>query len=540
VLLSSAVAGAVLLALSERQLRLILMGGSGLLAFASLILVATGDGERAVGLAVVVAAAIVLASAVKHHHSGIKLTLSDLALTFAGTIPFMLKQYRLAAAATLSGLFALLVAAILILIYGGGANLPWSVRLILAVLAVGLVILVYAGLGGAKTFRPLHTRTPGYLASFAASVLDLASWWRVGSLRMADIDADPLPLLAAMPPTRNIKPDILFIQHESLFNPGLYGLAVEPEIAGVFTPEDGQHGTMKVEIFGGGSWQSEFSILTGLACTSFGPDSYFLFRKGVGKFRHSLATSLATKGYRTQLVSACRRNFLNSDAFYAAIGMTDRHFIDDMALDPDSFEATNSDQIFLGEVERILAADRAGEPRFTLVLTNFNHGPHDRRLVAPGMHEDARAFALSSFNDPHYGEYYARLAETAAAWRHLRTAILASGRPTLVVRYGDHQPTMIRRIEKSLGLAFDDPRQFHTFWAMEGLNLDLPAFARPDPLDIAFLGAIAMSAAGVGLDPVSATRLSLMEDCGSDYFNSRSLKKRRFHRRLVMDGLVVA
>src|SRR5258708_25189604 len=85
---------------------------------------------------------------------------------------------------------------------------------------------------------------------------------------------------------------------------------------------------------------------------------------------------------------------------------------------------------------------------FLYALTNFNHGPHNRRLVAPGRFESERAFAAASLPDAHYAEYYARLVETAVTWNRLKSELAARfpGLPMLVVNYGDHQPVMALRI----------------------------------------------------------------------------------------------
>src|SRR5258708_35356173 len=99
---------------------------------------------------------------------------------------------------------------------------------------------------------------------------------------------------------------------------------------------------------------------------------------------------------------------------------------------------------------------------FLYALTNFNHGAHNRRLVAPGRFEAERAFAAASLPDACYAEYYARLAETAATWNRLKSALSSRfpGRPMLIVHYGDHQPVAIRRIAAKLKLPIDARRQF--------------------------------------------------------------------------------
>ena len=110
----------------------------------------------------------------------------------------------------------------------------------------------------------------------------------------------------------------------------------------------------------------------------------------------------------------------------------------------------------------------------------------------------------------------------------------------LAIRYGDHQPVMTRRIERAFGLPEDNRRHLKTFYAIEGINMEpVSNPATPGtPLDVAFLGTIALQAGGLPLDEIFATRAGLFYDCGSAYFNSTSERKRQFHRSLVDLGVV--
>jgi hypothetical protein len=246
------------------------------------------------------------------------------------------------------------------------------------------------------------------------------------------------------------------------------------------------------------------------------------------------------------LASSCRRNFLSYDAFYRSIGIRERIFADDFPppFDVSQFETTNSDTIFLEAAfaahTKAIADDPS--PRFLYALTNFNHGPHDRRLAAPGQFERERAFAASSLPDAQYAEYYARLAATASTWKRLKLELARTfpKRPMLIVHYGDHQPVMAKRIDRQLKLPDDARRAFRTFYAMESLNT-CPDRLAPGPgpdLDIAFLGTVALQQAGLPLDPIFATRASLLEHCRDTYFASPSERKRRFHRTLVDLGMI--
>jgi phosphoglycerol transferase MdoB-like AlkP superfamily enzyme len=239
--------------------------------------------------------------------------------------------------------------------------------------------------GGAASFRRIAAEPRCFLSSLMASLIDTLSWRQVGGFALSDIADDPLPLMAAVPPRTTSYPDIIVIQHESIFDPRVYGLPIERIVDGFLSPKDGAYGKLNVDIFGGGSWQSEFSLLTGLSSASFGPNSYFLFKRGVGRFHHSLPRSLAALGYKTLLTSSCRRNFLNYDDFYRSIGITDRIFTDDFPppFDLARFEATNSDALFLDAALDAFATRIAADPapQFLYALTNFNHGPHTRRLI---------------------------------------------------------------------------------------------------------------------------------------------------------------
>jgi hypothetical protein len=543
ILILAAVTGAV--ALTERSVRHLPFAIAALFVNVVLLLVFVADLERAVLLAGVLALAIAGASVVKFDHSALKLTVSDLPLVFAGTVPFLVVQYPREMWRVLMAGILLVFASIAIVFYAAGP--PLSLELRIPLFGIALIGLAAAWIKrDPVSLRLSLTEQRCFYSTFMASLVDPLSWRQFGRLALSDIANEPLPLQAAVPARSAVHPDIIVIQHESVFDPRIFGLPVEPVVEALLSPENGLHGSLNVDIFGGGSWQSEFSLLTGLSSASFGSSSYYLFKRGAGRFHSSLPYSLTSLGYWTTLVSSCRRSFLNYDEFYGSIGMKERIFIDDFAppFDVRGFEATSSDALFLNAVIDAHADRVAGDPtpQFLYVLTNFNHGPHHRRLVRPGQFEKERAFAAASLPDPEYAEYYARLAETASTWQTLRRKLADRfpARPILVVHYGDHQPVLTRRIDRQLGLAVDPRRAFRTFYAMEALNMPPAQFrtGRNGDLDIAFLATVALQQAGLPLDPIFSTRASLLDDCGETYFASASERKRQFHRTLVDLGMI--
>ncbi len=530
-------------AMTERSVEHLPFAVAALLFNAALLLICLADAERAILLSGLLAVAIAGISIVKFNHSALKLTVSDLPLAFAGTVPFFVLQYPRMMLGVLAGGVIFAAASIAVLFQAAGS--PVSIIFRIPLFCLALVGFAKASTSKeAASLRLTLTQGRCFYSTFMASLGAPASWRQFGALALSDIANEPLPLREATPSRSACSPDIIVIQHESVFDPRIFGLPVEPGVEAFLSPSDGESGRLNVDIFGGGSWQSEFSLLTGLSSASFGSSAYYLFQKGAGRFHSSLPRSLASLGYKTTLISSCRRGFLSYDKFYSSIGIEERIFADELPppFDVRRFEATNSDAVFLDAVidahTRTITSDPT--PRFLYVLTNFNHGPHSRQLVPQGQFESERTFAAASCRDAGYAEYYTRLAETATTWKRLKDKLASSapGRPVLIVHYGDHQPVLTKQIDQHLKRPEDGRSRFRTFYAIEALNIpDFTAGPGAD-LDIAFLGTVALQRAGVALDPIFATRASLLDDCGEAYFASASERKRRFHRTLVDLGLI--
>ena len=109
--------------LAERSVEHLRLAIAALCFSAAVLLLAVADFERAILLSSILAAAVFGASSVKYNHSGLKLTVTDLPLVFAGTVPFLIAQYPIAAMSVLVGGIALIAAAIAALLY-----VPFSER----------------------------------------------------------------------------------------------------------------------------------------------------------------------------------------------------------------------------------------------------------------------------------------------------------------------------------------------------------------------------------------------------------------------------
>ena len=292
------VAAIAVIWLAERSVEHLKLAIAALCFSAAVLLFVVTDLERAILLSAILAAAIFGASSIKYNHSGLKLIVTDLPLAFAGTVPFFIVQYPLAVIAALAGGIALILAAAAALLYVRGPPVSLELQVLLfSVACIGLAA-AYRASGGAVSFQRIAALRRCFLSTFIASLLNPLSWRQFGDLTLSDMAQHPLPLMAAVPARSLDYPDIIVIQHESIFDPRIFGLPVEPIVEAFLSPTNGLHGSLNVDIFGGGSWQSEFSLLTGLSSASFGSNAYFLFKRGVGRFHSSLPNTLTALGYQ--------------------------------------------------------------------------------------------------------------------------------------------------------------------------------------------------------------------------------------------------
>jgi len=77
--------------------------------------------------------------------------------------------------------------------------------------------------GGTVSFQRIAAQRRCFYSTFMASLIDPYCWRQFGGLALSDISNDPLPLMAAVPARTIDYPDIIIIQHESIFDPRIFG-----------------------------------------------------------------------------------------------------------------------------------------------------------------------------------------------------------------------------------------------------------------------------------------------------------------------------
>lgn len=321
-------------------------------------------------------------------------------------------------------------------------------------------------------------------------------------------------------------PDIVFFLNESAMPPGVYPSLIYPaELKDFFAGADGIIHPLRVETFGGGTWLTDFSALTGLSTRSFGSMRNFVANFMTGRLRHSLPQYLKACGYETSMIYPASTDFAGVGRFYEAIGF-DRIIDLKIHKAPDQRQR---DAFYLNEAAKILEANvssRAPKPQFIVVSSMSTHSPWDYRF-APELLRETEALRWNA--DAEFDEYLWRLV-VAKRDRDAFRARLSEKMPTrkiLHISYGDHQPALARipladgEDIASEGRSWQlDPasKAFETYYAIDAQGFTPTWPGRNLPiLEVAHLATITVMAAGLPLDPVYERRARLLETCKGLY-----------------------
>jgi phosphoglycerol transferase MdoB-like AlkP superfamily enzyme len=432
------------------------------------------------------------------------------------------------------------------------AALTWRFdRTRLSRLASGLTLVAAIAVAGA--FEPqasaeggafrLFTQSNSFVSAFYLSWSE--TWGTVVRGQLMEAAArTALPDFASESPcTPSTKPPhIVLIHQESLVPPSLFPrLQYDHALDQFFLSDDGRLHRLRVETYGGGSWVTEFALLTGISTKAFGDMRMFVQVLMEGRLKETLPQALANCGYRTLMLFPMSNGFVSLDRFYRSIGFSE--ILDQRAQgapttrERDRFYFQNA----LDAMDHhFKSSDR---PLFVYIQTMAAHGPYDSAYMP-----EENVPGGGPGTSPEMSEYLRRAAMAEHDGVFLMDEIERRfpGEPILVVRYGDHQPSATRDIindvwgDDSPDVGKDgSPGPFITFYAVEGHNFPVPLLPAYDPLDIAYVGTIMLEAAGLPLSASQQERKRLMMTCEGRYFGCEPRSQiLAFHRRLINSGFV--
>lgn len=316
---------------------------------------------------------------------------------------------------------------------------------------------------------------------------------RLHVVAQAQAAADPRlsPANQGLAAPNGERPDIFFVLEESTMRPDVVGANHEPHTLFARVGADNPSaytGPLHVHTFAGGTWKSEFSILTQMRPQEFGNDGLYVFHQLEGRIRRSVFTELKALGYRAIGVYPVPGNFINGRAFYESIGVDEFYDPESLGIGKGWDWKIPDAKLFRAMLDKI---DERPGPVVVMMLTINQHGPHN-------------------VQNP-IDDYVARYKASDDAYAEFLHMLAARGKKAGVAAFGDHQPEFTARF-------LDD----HATWYFTDYDVRCVNFACADgplakrgakPLDVIMLPAAALEAFGFTLDSFSARQRELFGDC---------------------------
>jgi len=332
--------------------------------------------------------------------------------------------------------------------------------------------------------------------------------------------ADKLPGFVGAP-TAGTPPDIFVLLNESQLDPMQLAACVGRNDCRLSLYEKGPHsvmyGPLRVHTHGWGTWNAEFTLMTGVPYHWFGENGFYSPYTVAPRVRLALAKHLSALGYRTIAVYPTQKGMLNAARAYRTYGIQDFFGAEDLGLSldwckiPDSLMYEKLMQRYRG------AKADDNRPIFMVMLTIFNHGPHGEKCAAPellaGLRNNASQETLK------LEDYLQRSHASDTAAKQFRDTILESTEKALILFAGDHQPGF-----EGLHKAYPRKmhREMHTdeafFFTGYQFFANYPILPRKDPempreMDIAFLGSTLLELAALPLGPLFLPNSELRDLC---------------------------
>ncbi len=297
------------------------------------------------------------------------------------------------------------------------------------------------------------------------------------------------------------KPNIIVVLVESTFNPNIVFNIDRKFESFLFEESELTHelGPLYVNAIGGGTWISEFEFLTGLDTRLFGYKGYYTHATLSHLINISFVRYLTQKGYRAEAYYGTEASFFNARRAFLNYGFEQFFEKDHLGIEAKGWEASD---VEIADAVISSSKKQLTFPFFKFINTLENHSPHH---CGNFQSEQALEYRLSG-NAPF--EYNCTLNEYLRRLRSTEKAILKlvdymkemekeSGRPFVILLFGDHQP--------------------HSFTRTGGSLMDFRPYKKVDDPRVTFFHIISSAKRSIELDRDAMPPLTLLPTLMSAY-----------------------
>lgn len=239
----------------------------------------------------------------------------------------------------------------------------------------------------------------------------------------------------------NKKPNIIIIQNESQADfSNLPKMKMEPDPLAFqhSLTENAIKGRLNVSVFGGGTANTEYEVLTSNALGNMSP-TIFPYQQIVHSDKNSFARMLDDYGYQTIAMHPQSRLNYNRNNVYPNLGFEKAYFDNsnpniDSLIDEHIIERVYLSDKSLFQGIKNLYERKGNQPLFDFVVTMQNHGGYQ-------MAYESTVKINGSLTDyPQESQFLSLVKKTDGDFKDLVAYFKKQQEPTVIVMYGDHQP----------------------------------------------------------------------------------------------------
>lgn len=278
-------------------------------------------------------------------------------------------------------------------------------------------------------------------------------------------------------------PNIVVMHLESMFNPDWAFKLNKPLNSGLFrrTKVTKLLKPMRVNIIGGGSWVTEFEVLTGLDARLFGYSGFYTHPNVSPILTGGFASYLKRFGYKTSAFYTTDGTFFNVQNAFKIYGIDSFKTPKDLGI-KNGWYAYDTE---MADAYIKSIGDNPEEPFFHFLSTNGAHSPYRCTNFQSESEFEVQFLSTDLYKNCILNEYVllqrdSRDAATAVILK-LRDIEARSGRPYVFLMYGDHQP--------------------HSFTGTDGVTVDYSGERTDRPIKETFVHIFSSAAGDLGEFP---------------------------------------
>lgn len=305
----------------------------------------------------------------------------------------------------------------------------------LTALAVFMGILLMGQVLYAEAYGPFEL---GFIYSFPRALVQREPDLSLEPDDVEDelLNGDESPETPDPPEPQEQKPNVIVFMSEAFWDINLLDTDFSPNPIQHFESlrEESIHGQVYVPVFGGGTANTEFEVLTGISLKTYAADWHIVYRNEIYEPVPSLASIFKDEDYRTEALHPYHHWYYRRDEVFPLLGFDRFTALKDME-DPPTLGPFVTDEYLTDLL--IDQIEESDEPLFNYTLTMQNHAPfHEQRNepVVSFEHDlnERQETMLQTYAD---GLYF-----SDRELKRLVDYLRDSDEPTLLLFFGDHLP----------------------------------------------------------------------------------------------------